>query len=89
MNIEFNRNEDKMKQSLSEMRQRLEKIYWAEEKKPSKNKEKKINSPHGNVSIILLIRINPLSRSALLRVLTCMRNRADALLVAQLQVLDM
>ena len=26
MNIEFNRNEDKMKQALSELRQRLEKI---------------------------------------------------------------
>jgi hypothetical protein len=27
MNLEFNRNEDQLKQSLSEMRRRLEKIY--------------------------------------------------------------
>jgi acetyl-CoA carboxylase carboxyltransferase component len=41
MNLEFNRNEDVMKQSLSTMRQRLEKIYEGGGKKPAdKQKEK-------------------------------------------------
>ena len=44
MNLEFNRNEDVLKQSLSEMRRRLEKIYEGGGKKPLTNKEKKINS---------------------------------------------
>jgi hypothetical protein len=34
MNLEFNRNEDVVKQSLGEMRQRLEKIYGAAVRKP-------------------------------------------------------
>jgi len=42
MNLEFNKNEDIMKQSLSTMRQRLEKIYEGGGKKSSdKQKEKK------------------------------------------------
>ncbi len=42
MNIEFNRNEDVMKLSLSEMRQRLEKIYLGGGKK-SIDKQKERN----------------------------------------------
>jgi acetyl-CoA carboxylase carboxyltransferase component len=42
MNIEFNRNEDAMKLLLSDMRQRLQKIYEGGGKKATeKQKEKK------------------------------------------------
>ena len=42
MNIEFNRNEDQMKQSLGNMRQKLEKIFEGGGKKAiEKQKEKK------------------------------------------------
>ena len=46
MNLEFNKNEDVMKQSLSEMRGRLEKIYEGGGKKAiEKQREKKKLTP--------------------------------------------
>src|SRR6476660_3459980 len=41
MNLEFNRNEDVMKQSLSAMRQRLEKIYEGGGKKAAEKQKEK------------------------------------------------
>ncbi len=54
MNIEFNRNEDKMKQSLSEMRQRLEKIYLGGGKKAiEKQKEKNKLTPRERIAYLV------------------------------------
>jgi hypothetical protein len=44
MNIEFNKNEDALKMSLSVMQKRLEKIYEGGGRNPFKNRKKKINS---------------------------------------------
>ena len=53
MNIEFNRNEDKMKQTLSEMRQRLEKIYEGGGKKAiEKQKEKNKLTPRERIAYL-------------------------------------
>jgi 3-methylcrotonyl-CoA carboxylase beta subunit len=43
MNLEFNKNEDNLKQSLSEMLRRLEKIYEGGGKKPLRNNMLLIN----------------------------------------------
>ena len=89
MNLEFNRNEDVMKQSLSEMRQRLEKIYEGGGKKAiEKQKEKNKLTARERIDY-LWIMINHLSRSALLPVMKCMKNRAAALPAVPLRVLDM
>jgi len=54
MNIEFNRNEDKMKQMLSEMRQRLEKIYQGGGKKAiEKQKEKNKLTPRERIAYLI------------------------------------
>ena len=72
MNIEFNRNEDAMKMLLSDMRQRLQKIYEGGGKKAiEKQKEKNKLTPRQ------LIRISLLLRSALSLVIKCMKNKGD------------
>src|SRR6187401_3869376 len=54
MSIEFNRNEDKMKQMLSEMRQRLEKIYQGGGKKAiEKQKEKNKLTPRERIAYLI------------------------------------
>jgi acetyl-CoA carboxylase carboxyltransferase component len=54
MNIEFNRNEDRMKQSLREMNQRLEKIYEGGGKKAiEKQREKKKLTPRERIAYLL------------------------------------
>ena len=54
MNIEFNRNEDKMKQMLSEMRQRMEKIYQGGGKKAiEKQKEKNKLTPRERIAYLI------------------------------------
>lgn len=54
MNIEFNRNEDIMKQSLSDMRQRLEKIYEGGGKKAmEKQKEKNKLTPRERIDYLI------------------------------------
>lgn len=54
MNIEFNRNEDKMKQSLGEMNRRLEKIYEGGGKKAiEKQKEKNKLTPRERISYLI------------------------------------
>ncbi len=54
MNLEFNKNEDLMKQSLSTMRQRLEKIYkGGGEKSISKQKEKNKLTPRERISYLV------------------------------------
>jgi acetyl-CoA carboxylase carboxyltransferase component len=54
MNIEFNRNEDKMKQMLSEMQQRLEKIYQGGGKKAiEKQKEKNKLTPRERIAYLI------------------------------------
>jgi len=54
MNIEFNRNEDKMKQSLSEMNRRLEKIYEGGGKKAiEKQKEKNKLTPRERIAYLV------------------------------------
>ncbi len=54
MNIEFNRNEDKMKQTLGEMRQRLEKIYLGGGKKAiEKQKEKNKLTPRERIAYLI------------------------------------
>ena len=53
MNLEFNRNEDVLKQSLSEMRQRLEKIYEGGCKKAiEKQREKNKLTPRERIDLI-------------------------------------
>jgi acetyl-CoA carboxylase carboxyltransferase component len=53
MNLEFNRNEDQLKQSLSEMRRRLEKIYEGGGKKAiEKQREKNKLSPRERIDQI-------------------------------------
>jgi 3-methylcrotonyl-CoA carboxylase beta subunit len=53
MNIEFNRNEDKMKQALTELRQRLEKIYLGGGKKAiEKQREKNKLTPRERISYL-------------------------------------
>lgn len=49
MNLEFNKNEDVLKQSLSELRQRLEKIYEGGGKKAIEKQREKISSHQENV----------------------------------------
>lgn len=54
MNIEFNRNEDAMKQSLAEMRRRLEKIYEGGGKKAmDKQKEKNKLAPRERINYLI------------------------------------
>ncbi len=54
MNIEFNRNEDVMKQSLGEMRRRLEKIYEGGGKKAmDKQKEKNKLTPRQRIDYLI------------------------------------
>lgn len=54
MNLEFNRNEDVLKQSLSEMRQRLEKIYEGGGKKAiAKQKEKNKLTPRERIDYLI------------------------------------
>jgi acetyl-CoA carboxylase carboxyltransferase component len=54
MNLEFNRNEDVMKQSLSDMRQRLEKIYQGGGKKAmEKQKEKNKLTPRQRIDYLI------------------------------------
>ncbi len=54
MNLEFNRNEDVMKQSLSDMRQRLEKIYEGGGKKAiEKQREKNKLTPRERIDYLL------------------------------------
>ena len=54
MNIEFNKNEDVLKQSLSEMRQRLEKIYEGGGKKAmEKQKEKNKLTPRQRIDYLV------------------------------------
>jgi 3-methylcrotonyl-CoA carboxylase beta subunit len=54
MNIEFNRNEDILKQSLSEMRQRLEKIYEGGGKKAiEKQREKNKLTPRERIDYLV------------------------------------
>jgi acetyl-CoA carboxylase carboxyltransferase component len=54
MSIEFNRNEDKMKQSLSELSQRLEKIYLGGGKKAiEKQKEKNKLIPRERIAYLI------------------------------------
>ena len=53
MNIEFNRNEDKMKQALSELRQRREKIYLGGGKKAiEKQREKNKLTPRERIAYL-------------------------------------
>jgi len=53
MNIEFNRNEDKMKQTLVELRQRLEKIFQGGGKKAiEKQKEKNKLTPRERIAYL-------------------------------------
>src|SRR5688572_6948369 len=52
-NIEFNRNEDKMKQTLGELQQRLEKIYQGGGKKANeKQKEKNKLTPRERIAYL-------------------------------------
>ena len=54
MNMEFNRNEDVMKLSLSQMRQRLEKIYEGGGKKAiEKQHEKNKLTPRERIAYLL------------------------------------
>ncbi|MBI5858555.1 MAG: acyl-CoA carboxylase subunit beta [Sphingobacteriales bacterium] len=54
MNLEFNRNEDVMKQSLGEMRRRLEKIYEGGGKKAiEKQREKNKLSPRERIDYLI------------------------------------
>ena len=54
MNLEYNRNEDQMKQSLSKMRQRLEKIYEGGGKKAiEKQKEKRKLTPRERINYLI------------------------------------
>jgi 3-methylcrotonyl-CoA carboxylase beta subunit len=54
MNLEFNKNEDVLKQSLSEMRQRLEKIYEGGGKKAiEKQREKNKLTPRERISYLV------------------------------------
>ena len=54
MNLEFNRNEDVLKQSLSEMRQRLEKIYEGGGKKAiEKQREKNKLTPRERIDYLI------------------------------------
>ncbi len=54
MNLEFNKNEDLLKQSLSEMRQRLEKIYEGGGKKSlEKQKEKNKLTPRQRIEYLI------------------------------------
>lgn len=54
MNLEFNKNEDVMKQSLSNMRQRLEKIYEGGGKKSTeKQKEKNKLTPRERIDYLI------------------------------------
>src|SRR5580765_307905 len=54
MNLEFNKNEDVMKQSLSTMRQRLEKIYEGGGKKSAdKQKEKNKLTPRERIDYLV------------------------------------
>ena len=54
MNIEFNRNEDSLKQSLSEMRRRLEKIYEGGGKKAiDKQREKNKLTPRQRIDYLI------------------------------------
>ncbi len=54
MNIEFNSNEDAMKQSLGEMRRRLEKIYEGGGKKAiEKQKEKNKLTPRERINYLI------------------------------------
>ena len=53
MNIEFNKNEDVMKLSLSQMRQRLEKIYEGGGKKAiEKQHERKKLTPRERINYL-------------------------------------
>jgi acetyl-CoA carboxylase carboxyltransferase component len=54
MNIEFNRNEDAMKLSLSEMRRRLDKIYEGGGKKAiEKQREKNKLTPKERIAYLV------------------------------------
>ncbi len=54
MNLEFNRNDDVMKQSMSEMRQRLEKIYEGGGKKAiEKQREKNKLTPRERIDYLI------------------------------------
>ena len=54
MNLEFNRNEDVLKQSLSEMRQRLEKIYEGGGKKAiERQREKNKLTPRERIGYLI------------------------------------
>jgi 3-methylcrotonyl-CoA carboxylase beta subunit len=54
MNLEFNRNEDSLKQSLSEMRQRLDKIYEGGGKKAiEKQREKNKLTPRERIDYLI------------------------------------
>jgi acetyl-CoA carboxylase carboxyltransferase component len=54
MNLEFNKNEDVLKQSLSEMRRRLEKIYEGGGKKAiEKQKEKNKLTPRERITYLI------------------------------------
>ncbi len=54
MNLEFNKNEDVLKQSLSEMRRRLEKIYEGGGKKAiDKQKEKNKLTPRERIDYLI------------------------------------
>jgi 3-methylcrotonyl-CoA carboxylase beta subunit len=54
MNLEFNRNEDSLKQSLSEMRRRLEKIYEGGGKKAiDKQREKNKLTPRERIDYLI------------------------------------
>jgi 3-methylcrotonyl-CoA carboxylase beta subunit len=54
MNLEFNRNEDNIRQSLSDMRQRLEKIYLGGGKKANeKQKEKNKLTPRQRIDYLI------------------------------------
>jgi hypothetical protein len=86
MNIEFNKNEDAMKMSLSMMEKRFMK---AAGKSRFKNKEKKINSRREKELIISLTMTNLFWRSARLQVMKCMNSKVVVLQGVQLQVLVM
>jgi hypothetical protein len=85
MNLEQNRNEDWMKMAVSQALQHFEKIKMGGGKKRLKNRKKETNLLRVNVLNICATRIHPLSRSVLLQVLPCMRNRAVVHVAAPLQ----
>ena len=86
MNLAFNKNEDVLKQSLVEMRRRLEKYMKELAKKPSRSNGKRKNLLPGNGSTTWLMVTSPLSRSAPLRVMICMPGKVVVLPVALLPV---